>query len=531
MRDVLQRMRELAEREISTGELQAINDILNTQKVAIFIVAYNAERHLEQLIDRIPSALFSRFAEIFIIDDKSTDRTYDVANRISSKYSDSNMKVYRTPFNRGYGGNQKLGYLYSIKKNFDIVVLLHGDGQYPPEYIPRILAPFKEREVDAVFASRMLNKKQALQGGMPVYKWIGNQILTSCENRMLGLSLSEFHTGFRAYKVSSLKKLAFEFNSDGFHFDTEIIIQALAHRWKISEVSIPAHYGDEQCRVNGLSYAYNCVKAVLKYQLVQMGLFYQRNFDFRLFETDNYQFKKSSNSLHQYVLKTLKLDPEMSTIELGANHGLLSREIAEKVGSHTAVDQFRPDQAGTAETVAVDLNKKFSQFFEDRKFDCCIALDVVEHLDDPENFLKQVFEMLKVRGTLFISTANVCYLPVRLSLLFGQFNYGKRGILDMTHKRLFSVASFRRLVEQYGFRAKVIYGFSPPIVDLISSSWIMRRIESIHAWMSRHFPNLFAYNFLVIAERIDGLSDIFEQTVRDLKLQESISNKDGRLIN
>ncbi len=530
MKTVAQRMRNLAEREISNEELQATNDVLSTQKVAIFIVAYNAERHLEGLIDRIPSTLFDRFTEIFVIDDNSTDKTYDVANRIRSNYADSNIKVYRTPFNRGYGGNQKLGYLYCIKNKFDIVVLLHGDGQYPPEYISRILAPFKEPDVDAVFASRMLNKKQALQGGMPFYKWIGNQILTAFENRMLSLRLSEFHTGFRAYRVSALEKIPMEFNSDDFHFDTEIIIQAVAHKWKIPEVSIPAHYGDEQCHVNGFTYAYNCVKAVLKYQLVNMGLFYQRNFDFKLFEVDNYQFKKSSNSLHQYVLRTLPLDPEMTTVELGANRGLLSSEIAERVGSHIAVDQFKPDLAGGSEALIANLNGKFSQQFEDRKFDCCVALDVIEHLDEPENFLKQVFEMIKVHGMLFISTANVCYLPVRLSLLLGQFNYGKRGILDMTHKRLFSVSSFRRLVGQYGFRMKLLHGFPPPIVDMVSGSRIMRWMESIHAWLSKHFPNLFAYNFLVIAERMDGLSEIFEQTVPDLKVEQSVAPKNTSLI-
>lgn len=525
MKNVVQRIQELAEREISTDELQASDDVLRAQKVAIFIVAYNAERHLEQLVARIPSRLFPRFTEVFVIDDNSSDQTYDLANRIRSDYSHCNIRAYRTPFNRGYGGNQKLGYLYCVKNDFDIVVLLHGDGQYPPEYISRILAPFQDQEVDAVFASRMLNKKQALQGGMPLYKWAGNQVLTGFENRMLGMRLSEFHTGFRAYRVSSLKTIPFEFNSDGFHFDTEIIIQAVAHRWKISEVSIPAHYGDEQCHVNGLTYAYNCVKAVLKYQLVQMGLFYQRNFDFRLFETDNYQFKKSSNSLHQYVLKTVELNREMSTIELGANRGILSSEIAERVRDHTAVDQFKPDLAGAAETLAMDLNGKFSQLFEDRKFDCCIALDVIEHLDEPENFLKQVFEILKVHGTLFISTANVCYLPVRLSLLLGQFNYGKRGILDMTHKRLFSVSSFRRLVGQYGFRIKLLQGFSPPLVDLVHSGCLMRWIESIHNWLSKHFPNLFAYNFLVVAERMDGLSEIFEQTV-NLKIEKTIGSKE-----
>ena len=528
MKDPFDQIRNCALRELSEVEETAAADVLRSNKVAVFIVAYNAERHLERLIARIPQHLFSRFVEIFVIDDSSTDATYDVATRTGSKYSTGNFRVYRTPFNRGYGGNQKLGYLYCVKNNFDIVILLHGDGQYPPEYLARVIAPFQDEKIDAVFASRMLRKKQALQGGMPLYKWIGNQLLSDFENRMLGMRLSEFHTGFRAYRVRKLQEIPFDYNSDDFHFDTEIIIQAAAHHWNIQEVSIPTHYGDEQCHVNGLRYAYNCVKAVVKFHLVHMGLFYQRNFDFELFEADNYQFKRSPNSLHQHVLKSLPLGPQMTTVELGANRGQLSSEIAKRVKRHLAVDQINPDLAGDSQTATVDLNTEFASVFQDHKFDCCVALDVIEHLNEPEKFLKQVFEMLRVHGTLFISTANICYLPVRLSLLFGQFNYGKRGILDRTHKRLFSVSSFRRLLTQYGFKVSKIHGFSPPFVDMVGSGWMMRRVESIHSWLSKHFPNLFAYNFLVMAERIDGLADIFEKTISEFSL--NVNDKETTVV-
>jgi glycosyltransferase involved in cell wall biosynthesis len=513
MKNHLQRIQGLARDEITNEEMDLARQVLQKQRVAVFIVAYNAERHLEKVISRIPPFLIPLLEEIFVIDDSSTDATFEIANRIQGQHSDYKIQVYRTPFNRGYGGNQKLGYLYSIRKKFDIVLLLHGDGQYPPEFIPRVIAPFAQENVDAVFASRMLHKKDALKGDMPVYKWIGNQILTAFENRMLSMSLSEFHTGFRAYRTSILEKIPFEFNSDDFHFDTEIIIQAKANRWNIKEVAIPTYYGDEQCHVNGLKYALNCVKAVVKYHLVKLGLFYQRNFDFGLFEEDNYQFKKSPNSLHQYILKSFEFSEDMVSIELGANRGILSSQIASQVKKHVAVDQLDPDLAGSAGTMVLDLNSNFSQNFTDQKFDCCIALDVIEHLNEPEHFLIEVFQLLRVHGKLCISTANVCYLPVRLSLLLGQFNYGKRGILDRTHKRLFSVSSFRRMVAQYGFKIKTIRGYPPPLVDLVSSSHLMKFMETFHAWLSRTFPNLFAYNFLIIAERMDGLSDIFDRTV------------------
>ena len=456
------------------------------------------------------------FAEIFVIDDSSSDTTFEVANRIIRKYPTRNITAYKTPFNRGYGGNQKIGYLYCMEKGHDIVVLLHGDGQYPPEYLPRILSQFKDNP-DAVFASRMINKKQALQGGMPFYKWIGNQVLTNFENRLLKANLSEFHTGLRAYSVESLKKIPFTYNSDGFHFDTEIIIQVLAKGLTIKEVAIPTFYGTEVCHVNGFEYAYNCMRSVIAYNFVNLGLYYKRNFDFGLFESENYVFKRSPYSLHQYVLKSAGLHPGMVSIELGANRGILSSHVAENVSQHIAVDQNTPDLAGKSEALALDLDKPFASQIPRRKYELCIALDVIEHLNEPEHFLLEVFDLLKAKGKLFISTANICYLPMRLSMLLGQFNYGKRGILDRTHKRLFSVASFRKLLAQYGYKVEVVQGFAPPLTDLINSGFMMRLLERVHSFLSRHMPNLFAYNFLVIATRMDGIEDILKQTTATMK--------------
>ena len=144
-------IRNQAYKEISSDEYVASIKTLKSKKVAIFIVAYNAQSHLELLIERMPKELLPLFSEIFIIDDSSKDKTYSVAMQIAKKYSNYNINVYQTPFNRGYGGNQKIGYLYCIKKGCDILVLLHGDGQYAPENLHRILAAFNGN-VAAVFA-------------------------------------------------------------------------------------------------------------------------------------------------------------------------------------------------------------------------------------------------------------------------------------------------------------------------------------------------------------------------------------------
>jgi glycosyltransferase involved in cell wall biosynthesis len=498
--------------DILSEELLDAVSILKSHKVALFIVAYNAQQFIQSVVERIPKQLISLFAEIFIIDDSSTDSTYKVATKLKDDFPNCNINIYRTPYNRGYGGNQKLGYLYCIEKKYDIVILLHGDGQYAPEYLPRILEAFDE-DTDAVFGSRMINKTMALKGGMPLYKWFGNQILTSIENNLLGTHLSEFHTGYRAYRVTNLEKIPFAYNSDDFHFDTEIIVQLVAVKAKIVEVPIPTHYGKEKCHVNGMKYAKNCIQSILRFHLVNMGLFYSRNFDFALFENEKYQFKTSPFSLHQFMINA-DFTNEMTTIELGSNKGILSSHIAERVREHWAIDIITPNEAGRSKTLCLDLNTNFSDSLPRKYFDSCIALDVIEHLNDPEVFLFNVFKLLKTGSRLYVSTANIAYLPMRILLALGQFNYGKRGILDRTHKRLFTVKTLKRVLISYGFHIEKIVGFAPPLVDLVKSNRIFWFAEKFHAFLSRLYPNLFSYNFLIIVKRIDSVDEIIKKTVK-----------------
>ena len=146
-------------------------EVLQNNRVAVFTVAYNAEQHIEDVLNRIPKWVAEKLTEIYIIDDRSTDDTYSKARNIKWSKEVAPLRIFQTPYNQGYGGNQKLGYNYAIQKGFDIVVLLHGDGQYAPESLPHILAAYTEK-TDAVFGSRFLQRGGALKGRMPLYKWI-----------------------------------------------------------------------------------------------------------------------------------------------------------------------------------------------------------------------------------------------------------------------------------------------------------------------------------------------------------------------
>jgi glycosyltransferase involved in cell wall biosynthesis len=488
----------------------AAAEVLTRTKVAIFVCAYQAEHFIESVLERIPEPLRPHFAEIYVFDDSSSDRTFERA-RAAVDHLGGNVTVFRTPFNRGYGGNQKLGYLHAIRQGYDYVVLLHGDGQYAPEYLPQIVRALGDQEPDALIGSRMINRRDALRGGMPIYKWLGNQVLTTVENRMLGSRLSEFHSGYRAYKVDALRSIPFRLNSDDFHFDTEILVQLLRTGRRIVEIPVPTFYGDEISRVNGLRYALNCVKAVTKARLQDLGLYYEPKFDFGRFEQTGYVLKQTANTLHHDVLSR-SWPSNWQVADIGASRGGLSALLAEKVAHVTSVDRERPRSAGRAEAIALDLDGDFDRELGHARYDCVVMLDVIEHLRNPEESARRVASILKPGGTLYASTGNIAYVILRASLLLGQFNYGKRGILDLTHTRLFTVYSFKKLLANAGFVIKEVKGFGPPIRDMVGESAKLRAVDATSGTLARVWPRMFAFNFLVVAQKADELDDIYERT-------------------
>jgi glycosyltransferase involved in cell wall biosynthesis len=241
-------------------------------KIAIFIPTYNHAKTLPMVLDRIPSKIKKQVKEIFVADDESVDNTRMVGLWYKQSKGLKNLTIFHHDKNKGYGGNQKWAYQYCIDKGYDVVVMLHGDAQYAPEKIGDLLKPFKEDTygLGMVFGSRMAD--DPLKGGMPLYKFFGNKFLTFVENLVLGLNLTEYHSGYRAYNLKYLKKIPFHLCSDDFHFDTEIIVQLRLAGLKITETPIPTYYGDEKCHVNVISYGLNVLYAMWEYLLHKSGL-------------------------------------------------------------------------------------------------------------------------------------------------------------------------------------------------------------------------------------------------------------------
>ncbi|MDX1646236.1 MAG: bifunctional glycosyltransferase/class I SAM-dependent methyltransferase [Longimicrobiales bacterium] len=495
----------------SGDELARGLKVARHRRVAVFVVAYNAESHIRETLRRIPEPLLELLASIYVIDDSSSDETTRLARSLQEEIGV--LEVFTTPYNQGYGGNQKLGYEYASRRGFDVVVLLHGDGQYAPEYLPRILAPFDDRETAAVFGSRMMVPGAARRGGMPLYKYLGNRVLTMAENRLLDADLSEFHSGYRAYRVSALEQVPYQYNTDDFHFDTEIIIQLLARGMKIVEVPIPTYYGDEICHVEGIPYAAHCIGTVLRSRANRYHLVYHPKFD--VFGNDEYVFKEAPNTVHQHVLDRA-WTADQRVLEVGAGHGEVGRRLHVRGLRVVALDLESPETEVPFPYLEADLAEPFADEATAAlggPADAVLALDVLEHLPRPEESLQEIRRVMKPGGRLVASTGNVAFILVRLMLLLGQFNYGKKGILDLTHTRLFTVRSFCRTLEGAGFRVDAVRGFGPPIVDMVGRSWVLRLLNGAAGWLARVWPRLFAYQILVEATRLDDVDTLLDRTL------------------
>ncbi len=501
-------------------------------KLLVFIVAYFAERTVDKVIRRIPETLLETYhVEILIIDDGSTDGTF--AQSVAAKSCGSVMfkvTVLHNPINQGYGGNQKIGYHYAIEQGFDYVALLHGDGQYAAELLPSLVEPLRLAEADAVFGSRMINRRDALKGGMPLYKFVGNRILTIAQNWLLGTRLSEFHSGYRVYAVDALKALPFERNANVFHFDTEIIIQLVTAGKRIKELPIPTYYGDEICYVNGLRYARAVMKASLQACFQRVHLFYDRRFDCEpIGDGRRYPSKLEFDSSHSRVAALI---PEGSRVlDLGSGMGAVGAELKEN--KHCTVvgcDVERGALTGSFDRFFLaDLNDGVPRLHNER-FDYILLLDVIEHLKSPEDFLDQLRELAAASGAkVIVTTANIGFFLMRLSLLLGRFEYGKRGILDLTHTRLFTLKTLKRTMAAAGFDAQAIEGVVVPMPFVFGRSLLSKFLLSINRFLVRVRPQLFGFQLLFVSTARPTLRTLLRaaETSAEEKLPMITAHHDG----
>ncbi len=229
--------------------------------------AYNAAKTLEKTVKDIPKGVVDT---IILVDDGSSDSTVAIAEKLG-------IQVVSHPQNRGYGANQKTCYTFAVSEGASVVVMIHPDYQYDSSLTGEMVAPIIEGRVDIMLGSRIRTRAEALAGGMPLYKYIGNRFLTMLENIILGQNLSEYHTGFRAYSREILEKIPFHRYSDDFVFDQDFLFGALAHGAKIGEIAVPVRYFEEASSINfqrSVVYGLSILKGLLLY-VVSNGKWYR----------------------------------------------------------------------------------------------------------------------------------------------------------------------------------------------------------------------------------------------------------------
>lgn len=473
-------------------------------RVAVVIVASNAADTLASVLDQLPASFKERVEDVVVCDDASGDTTFSVGKDYQA-HTELPLTVIRRPRNLGYGGNQKAAYKWIIERGLDIVVLLHGDGQYAPEVIEDLLEPLERGSADAVLGSRLIDSELGRPQGMPMYKYIGNRVLSKYCNSIVGLNLTEWHSGYRAYRVQALNKIPFEVNSDGFDFDTEIILQLHEAGQSIAEVPIPSYYGGDISYVNGLRYAFNVATDVTRYRIHKMGF----GSGELAFADEAYELKMDKASSHRQIISWLTDGPPKRILDLGCSDGRFG-ELLRLDGHHVIgvdtheLDGVRKRLDGFYEA---DLNRGLPTGIG-QNFDAVVAADVFEHLATPEKALQELLGVLSPRGIVIASVPNVAHWYPRLRILLGRFDYERRGILDSGHLRFFTEDSFVHMAHRAGMRVRQRSRTGLPL-DVANRggsvpSVALNLIGGIDAIGLKLFPGLFSYQLLFELEPDDS---------------------------
>ncbi len=461
-------------------------------RVGVLVVAFNAASTVAATLARLPPTFVETVDHIMVCDDASSDDTYQVAADFKSR-STWPLTVVRHETNLGYGGNQKAGYEWAMTHGLDVVVLLHGDGQYAPEVIEQIVEPLVAGDADAVFGSRMMVRGAARQGGMPLYKYAGNRILTRFQNKLTGLELSEWHSGYRAYRVSALAELPLASYSDGFDFDTEIILGLASARKSIVEVPIPTYYGDEICYVNGMAYAKDVTLDVARHWARERGF----GGGTASAVPDRYDLKPVDGS-HRVLLDWLRATPRGRVLDVGCFDGRFASSVTAM--GHQVVGVDKVEYAGVTDAVAefveADLNEPVPASVGSG-YDAIVAADVLEHVVEPHDLLRGLIERLSAEGEILVSIPSISHWYPRAKVMAGRFDYDQRGPLDRGHLRFFTRRTMERMFAECGLEIVEWQPVGAPIASVAGKpSRLVSSAAAIDRRLTRAWPSMFGYQHL-----------------------------------
>jgi glycosyltransferase involved in cell wall biosynthesis len=496
-------------------------------KILIFVVCYNSEKYIERILDQIRPEIWQndRFqAEVLLLDNQSPDQTFIKAHRYSQAYPERKITVLYNPKNLGYGGNQKIGCHYAVKNHFDAMVLLYGDGQYTPDYLPKMIEGLIEKQADTVLGSRMLDGKNALKNRIPLVRQIVNQILTAVQNRLLKFRLTEFHSGYLAYRVSALQAIPFQYNSDSYDFDSDILIQLLDTGKRIVEISIPALCNNKIPQGSRLKFTWKTISSCFLSRLNRLGLYYHPKFDYYINSNVVYESKFEFLSSHRFAYDMVRF--ETTVLDIGCGPGYMAHALEQKRVKTISIDKQILPETTEHSWKCIEANIETYVFDESiTKIDTILLLDILEHLKSPEQCLNKLRNhFAKDQPEIIITTGNVGFFPIRLHLLFGAFHFGKRGILDMDHTRLFTFSSLSRLLKNQGYEILQKKGIPAPYPLAIGNGKIAGILLFLNHCLIHLSKGLFAYQIGIIAKpfpTIDCLLQQAQQSHEKLLIEEN----------
>lgn len=438
-------------------------------------------------LKNLPETLITLIEEFFIFYHFTDEDSKALSEELDQDaFWKQRINAYQAIKNLGPVGYEKLGFQYVIEKGFDQIVVIPWDKSICSANI-----------IELLYQTIILKKKivfSVVSQNSRLRKYLEQNLFARFTNIVLGLNLSSFQFTNRSFSVAALKKIPFEVNSENESFDLDLIIQSRMIGIPPTEI-VEFSRADTPFVKSYLSLLF----CILRYRFHQIGLIYDKRYLPK--GSVLYTLKTSPFSSHEIILNLVKNNSEV--LDVGCGTGLLSQCLDSKQVKATGIDyEVKENVWSGFDTYIQDDLERAEKLPRERKFDYILLADVLEHLRTPGDLLRKVRPLLKTDGKLIASTGNVALWYMRLSLLVGRFNYGKKGILDETHVKLYTKYSFVQLLSQTGFVPDKIIPTSLPFEVVFQStgkSKVLKLIDQAYYLLARLWPKMFAYQFVVQA--------------------------------
>ena len=473
-------------------------------RVLCLIVARSAEQRIAPLLDRLPAEVLGPGYHILIIDDASPDGTVARAEAWIQRRGARNVTVLQNPVAQGLGGSEKLGYRLAVDGGFAFVVHLPDSGLADPAQIGRILACWREQEANVVIGVPP-------EAGASLPGRLGRRALAGALGRLTGQRLTAPPGAFRGYSTRLLEQVFFEVNTNGDRFDTELLLQAHQLGARVIELPLPAGAPEPF----SVATTQGSLAAAVQYRMHQMGMLCSLRY--RGLRPEVYTDKtEMAYSSHRTALELVRELGPRTLLDIGSGPGHLM-DACQSLGVEvTGVDVRRPLAGKRGSFITHDLERAELPV-DPFAYNLVLLLDVLEHLANPEQFLLGLRHKSRTLGPgkeatrLVISTPNVAFAAIRMNLLFGRFNYAERGILDITHKRLFTWSSLLATLRDCGYRVERTIPIGVPFEAVLPGP-VGEALGRACDGLARTWPALFAFQVMVVCVPLPGVQHVLRAT-------------------